>query len=292
MILITGSTGKIGQHLIDALQAKGVAFKALARSEASAAALAAKNVVVVRGDLTDPVSFKAALAGVDTLFLLSSSADPYVQEAPALAISKAAGVKKIVKLSVNGASADASNPFLRGHGRVERLLEESGLAWTFLRPSFFMQNWVVYNAPGIAAGQPVYANAGEGRMGMIDTRDIADVAVVTLTEPGHEGRIYDLTGPEPLSYAQVTAKLSALLGREVAYVPVPDQAAYQAIQGMGMPADYAWALVTLNQGVRRGFADAATQTVELVTGHPARSLDSFLAEHLGAFQGEMANAKN
>lgn len=285
MILITGSTGKIGQHLIDALKAKGVAFKALARSEASASALLAKKVQVVRGDLTDPISFRAALAGVETLFLLSSSADPFVQEAPALEMAKTAGVKKVVKLSAMGASADAANPFLRGHGRAERLLEVSGLAWTVLRPSFFMQNWIAYNAPAIAAGQPVYANAGEARLGWIDARDIADVAVVALTETGHEGRIYELTGPEPLSYAQVTAQIATLLGRDVAYVPVPDQAAFQGIQAMGMPSDYAWALVTLNQAVRRGLADVSTQTVDLIAGHPARNLEAFLKEHLAAFQG-------
>lgn len=291
MILITGTTGKIGRHLIDALQARGVAFKALARSEASAAALTAQKVQVVRGDLTDPDSFRAALAGVETLFLLSSSADPFAQEAPALAVAQAAGVKKVVKLSAMGASADSANPFLRGHGRAERWIEDSGLAWTFLRPSFFMQNWVIYNAPAIAAGQPVYANAGDARLGWIDARDIADAAVAALTDAQHEGRIYELTGPEALSYAQVAAQLSTLLGHEVAYVPVPDQAAFQGIQAMGMPPDYAWALVTLNQAVRRGLADATTQTVDLVTGHSPRTLAAFLTEHLAAFQGAVPASK-
>jgi uncharacterized protein YbjT (DUF2867 family) len=286
MILITGSTGKVGQHVISALQAQGAPFKALARSEASAQSLAAQGVTVVRGDLTDAASFRAALAGVDTLFLLSASAEPFAQEAPALEVAKAAGVKKIVKLSAFGAQADSVNPFLRGHARVERLIEASGLSFVFLRPSFFMQNWVLYNAPAIKAGQPVYANAGDGRMGWIDTRDIAAVAAVALTSPAQDGRVLELTGPEPLGYAQVTTKLSGLLGRDVAYVPVPDAAAYGAIQGMGMSPDYAWALVTLNQTVRRGHSDAATQTVELVTGSPARTMDAFLAEHLDAFRVE------
>ncbi len=281
MILVTGPTGKVGQALIDALLAKGTPFKALARSEASAQSLTAKGVTVVRGDLAD---LGTALKGIDTLFLLSSSADPYVAEAPAVAAAQAAGVTKVVKLSAIGAQADSTNPFLRGHARVERLLEASGLAWTSVRPCFFMQNWVLYNAPAIKAGQPVYANAGTAKLGWVDVRDIADVAVAALTEAGHEGRIYDLTGPEALSYADVTAKLSGLLGREVGYVPVPDEAAYQAMTGMGFPADYAWALTTLNQLVRRGLADLTTQTVPLVAGHPARSLDAFLTEAKAAFQ--------
>jgi uncharacterized protein YbjT (DUF2867 family) len=281
MILVTGPTGKVGKALIDALKAKGAAFKALAHSDASAKTLEAQGVAVVRGDLTN---LGPALKGVDTLFLLSSSADPYPQEAPAVADAKAAGLKRIVKLSALGASADAANSFFRGHARIERLLEESGLEWTSLRPSFFMQNWIVYNAHVVKSGQPVYANTGEGRMGIIDTRDIAAVAAAALTEDGHQGRVYELTGPEPLSNAQAAAKLSKLLGREVAFVPVPDPGAYQAMLGMGMPADYAWSLTTLNQAVRKGAADVETQTVELITGKPPRSLHAFFEEHLDAFK--------
>lgn len=281
MILVTGPTGKVGQALIDALKKKGAAFKALARSEESARVLEAKGVAVVRGDLAD---LRPVLAGIDTLFLLSAGADPFIAEAPAVAAAKAAGVKKVVKLSALGAHADAANGFFRGHARVERLLEESGMAWTSLRPSFFMQNWLLYYAPSVKAGQPIYTNAGQGRMGSIDVRDIAEVAVAALTEDGHEGRIYELTGPEPLSMAEVAGKLAKLLGREVSFVPVPDQAAYQAMLGMGMPADYTWSLVTLNQAVRRGAADIRTETVELVTGRPARSMDAFLQEHLDAFR--------
>lgn len=284
MILITGSTGKVGQHLVSTLKAQGVPFKALARSEGSAQALAAQGVEVLRGDLTDATSFKAALAGIDTLFLLSSSTDPFSAEAGAVSIAKAAGVKKIVKLSAAGVQADSSSSLLRGHARVERLIEDSGLTWIFLRPSFFMQNWVLYNAPAIKAKQPVYANAGDQRLGWVDIRDIAAVAAEALTSSNLDGRILELTGPEPLSYAQVAAKLTELLGREVPYVPVPDGAAFVGMQAVGMPTDFAWALVTLYQFVRRGGADVTTQTVELVTGKPARALDAFLQEHLSEFQ--------
>lgn len=284
MILVTGSTGKVGQQLVSTLQAAKASFRALARSDASARDLAAKGVQVVRGDIADQASMRAALRGVETLFLLSSGADPYAAEAPAVAVAKAAGVKRVVKLSVNGADADATNSFLRGHARVDRLLEESGMAWTFVRPTFFMQNWVLYNAPGIRAGQPVYANAGTSRIGWVDTRDIAAVAAVALVDPAHDGRIYDLTGPEALSYAEVAGRLGKLLGREVAYVAVSDRAAFDAMHSAGVPADYAFALTTLNQAVRRGLADATTDTVELVTGRPARTMDAFLRENADEFR--------
>ncbi|MBK8725419.1 MAG: SDR family oxidoreductase [Holophagaceae bacterium] len=284
MILVTGSTGKVGQHLINVLQAKGVPFKALARSEASAQALAAQGVTVVRGDLSEPASLKAAFQGVEKLFLLSSASHFAGLELAALAAAKAAGVKHVVKLSAWGVSADSANPLLREHGRVEQALEASGLAWTILRPNFFMQNWVAFFAPGIKAGQPVYANTGEGRLAWIDARDIADVAATALTEPGHEGFVYELTGPESFSYAEVAARLADLLGRPVRHVAVPDAAAYQAIRGHGQDAWYAFGLVALNQGVRDGAADRVLGTTELVTGRAARTLDAYLREHLDAFR--------
>ena len=283
MILVTGSTGKVGQQLVAALKAKGVAFKALARSEASFNALSALGVEAVKGDLGDPASMKAALQGVDKLFLLSSASHFDRLEIGAIEAAQAAGVKHVVKLSAGGASADSPNPLLRAHARAERALEDSGLAFTILRPSFFMQNWVAFFSQGIKAGQPVYVNAGEGRLAWIDTRDIADVAAAALTEPGHEGLVYDLTGDEALSYGEVAARLGKLLGRDVAYVPVPDSAAFQAMKGMGLDAWYAYGMVALHQGVRRGLAEPTTGTVELVTAKAPRNIDAFLKESLGAF---------
>ena len=285
MILVTGSTGKVGQHLLSALQATGVPFKALARSEASAQALAAKGIAVVRGDLADPASLKAAFQGVEKLFLLSSASHFAALELAALEAAQAAGVKHVVKLSAWGAGADSANPLLREHGCVERALVASGLAWTLLRPNFFMQNWVAFFSHAIKAGLPVYANTGDGRLAWIDARDIADVAASALTEPGHEGFVYELTGPESFSYAEVAAKLSALLKRDVTHVAVPDAAAYQAIRGMGQDPWYAFGLVALNQGVRHGDADRVLGTTELLTGRPSRTLDAFLQEHLAAFEG-------
>jgi uncharacterized protein YbjT (DUF2867 family) len=285
MILVTGSTGKVGQHVLDSLQTTKTPFQALARSDASAKALTAKGVRVVRGDVSDEAAWRAALKGVEAVFLLTSGADPYAEEAKALATAKAAGVRRIVKLAAIGSRADAANSFQRGHARIEQWLEQSGLQWTSLRPNYFMQNWVAYNAPAIKAGQPVYANAGTAQFAWIDTRDIGAAAAAVLTQPGHDGRIYELTGPESLSYGQVTERIGKLLGRKVDYVAVPDQAAYQAMLGMGMPADYAWGLTTLNQGARSGNAGTVLQTVELLTGKPSRTLDQFLHENLAAFRG-------
>lgn len=283
MILVTGSNGKVGQQLVQALQRADVPFRALARNHASAKTLADRGIDVVRGDLTDRATLAPALRGVKRLFLLSSGPDPFAAEVAAIDAATEAGVEHVVKLSAFGADVSSTNSFLRGHGRAEAHLETAGPAWTMLRPSFFMQNWVLYNGAGIRAGQPVYANTGTARLGWIDTRDIADVAAAALTQDGHRGRVYDLTGPEALSYADVTAMLGQVLAKKVSYVPVSDAAAMQAILATGMPAEYAYALVTLNQLVRRGSADATTQTVELVTGNPARTMRAFLDEHRAEF---------
>ena len=283
MILVTGSTGKIGSHLVDALKALGVPFRALAHSEASLKSLAAKGVETVRGDLADAASTKAALKGATKLFLLSSSSHFDAVEIAAIEAAKAAGVKHVVKISATGAGADAVSPLLRAHARVERALEASGLGFTILRPGWFMQNWVAFYSHAIKAGQPVYANAGDAKVTWIDARDIADVAATALTAEGHEGFVYELSGPETLSYADVAKKLGTLLGREVSYVAVPDAAAFQAMKGMGMDGWYAYGMTALSQGVRRGNADFTTGTVELVTGTAPRTIDAFLKENLAAF---------
>lgn len=284
MILITGSTGKVGQQVLSALQTANAPFTALARSDASARELTARGVRVVRGDLGDPATLRPAMRGITRLFLLSSGVDPHAGEAAAIGIAREAGVRRIVKLSALGSHADATNSFLRGHARAERLLEDSGLEWTSVRPTFFMQNWLIYNAPSIRAGQPVYSNTGESRLAWVDTRDIAGVVAAALTGDEHVGRILDLTGPEALSYSQVTERLGKRLGRTVQHIAVNDRAAYAAMAA-GMPAAYAFALTTLNQAVRRGIAETTTDTVELVTGRPARTMDAFLTEHLGEFRG-------
>lgn len=280
MILVTGSTGKIGQHLIPALRAKGATFKALAHSPASLQALRAQGTAAVEGDLG---RLEPALEGVRRLFLLSAGPGFDRLEIAAIEAAKAAGVKQVVKLSAAGVSADSSNPLMRAHARAERHLEDSGLAFTILRPNFFMQNWLAFYAPAIKAGQPVCVNAGEGRLAWIDARDIADVAAAILTEDGHEGLVYDLTGPEALSHAEVAERLARRLERPVSYLPVPDAAAFQALKGMGMDPWYAYGMVTLHQGVRRGLAEPVTGTGELITGRAPRTIDAFLDEHRAAF---------
>lgn len=283
-MLISGATGKVGQHLIKSLQIKGVPFKALARTETAARKLAKQDVDTMRGDLSDPAAIEAALVGADTFFLLGTpSAHQGKQELGAIQAAKAAGVRRVVKLSASGAGVDSACSITREHARVEQTLANSDLAWTSLRPNLFMQNWVANNATDIQAAQPVYTNAADARIAWIDTRDVAEAAAEVLTSSGHDGRIYELTGPEALTYAEAAEKLSTLLNREIPIISVSDATAYQAMIGTGMDPWYAYALTTLIQSYRKGHAETPLGTIELLTGHASHSIDSFFKDNLDAF---------
>ena len=151
-----------------------------------------------------------------------------------------------------------------------------------VRPNLFLQNVPESTIPSIDASGTFYADAGPARLSMVDTRDVAAVAAVALTEPGHAGAHYDVTGPEALSYADVAARLTGALGRRISYVDAPDDAVRQALLGAGLSEWFAGALVGLYQDYRRsgtdGYAAQVTSTIPELTGHPARSLGDLLTE--------------
>jgi uncharacterized protein YbjT (DUF2867 family) len=151
-----------------------------------------------------------------------------------------------------------------------------------VRPNLFLQNIPESTIPAIDGSGTFYADAGAARISMVDTRDVAAVAAVALTEPDHAGARYDITGPEALSYADVAAKLTGAMGRRISYVDAPDDAVRQALLGAGLTEWFAGALVGLYQDYRRsgpgGYAAQVTGTIQRLTGRPARSLDDLLGE--------------
>ena len=151
-----------------------------------------------------------------------------------------------------------------------------------VRPNLFLQNIPESTVPSIDASGTFYVNAGQARISMVDTRDVAAVAAVVLTEPGHAGAHYDVTGPEALSYTDVAAKLTSTLGRRISYASASDDAVRQALLGAGLTEWFAGALVGLYQDYRRsgtdGYAAEITGTIQRLTGRPARSLDDLLGE--------------
>jgi len=286
MILVTGSTGRIGREVVRELAALGAEFRALVRKNTDADKLRNQGVETVLGDFTQPQSIQTALQGVERVFVLAPSSPMQAELEGALVDeAKNAGVKHIVKLSVLGAGTQANSALLKWHRQSEQKIEASGIAYTHLRPNAFHQNFVSFYAPSIAADGMLYAPAEECKISWIDTRDIGAVAARVLTESGHEGNIYEITGSEALSYTQIAEKLSALVDKKVTYISVSDEDARQSMISFGAPDWYADGFVALYQFYRQGGGAVITDTVEQVTKTKPRSLDAYLQENAQAFKG-------
>jgi uncharacterized protein YbjT (DUF2867 family) len=283
MILVLGGRSKIGSAAIDQLLGKGESVRAFARPRESADSFPPGLDAFVRGDLADADSLTAAMDGVNKVFLLCGPTEDEVRlNRNAIDVAKDSGVRLLVRSSILGSDPDSPATFARDHGACDRYLVRSGVPYVIVRPNLFQQNVPENTIPSIDADGRFYANAGHARLSMVDTRDVAAVAVAALTQPGHEGSSYDVTGPAALSYHDVAAKLSAALGREIAYVDAPDDAVRHALSGFGLGDWLVGALVDLYQDYRRsgtdGYAARVTDTVQRLTGRPPRTLDELLAE--------------
>jgi uncharacterized protein YbjT (DUF2867 family) len=192
-----------------------------------------------------------------------------------------AGVELIVRSSILGSDPDSPATFLRDHGVSDGYLRDSGLAYTILRPNYFSQN-VLGTAQSLDAEGRFYGNTGDARLSMVDTRDVAAVAAVALTDPGHEGAEYDVTGREALSSDDIAAKLAKALDRPVQYVDVSDDAMRETLVAYGLSDWLVNAVLELVADYRRsgrdGYAARVSGEVERVTGTPPRTVDELLAE--------------
>jgi uncharacterized protein YbjT (DUF2867 family) len=283
MILVIGATGNVGKHVVRGLLAAGRPVRALVRSADAPAHHLPEGVEIARGDLAAPETIRAALGGVDRMYLLP----PMVPNMPALEAgaideAKKAGVRHIVKHSNMGAPEGPST-MQRWHRAGERLIEASGIAWTFVRPTGFMTNAYAW-AETIRTQGAVYSPGGSGKLAVVDPRDIAAVAVRALTESSHEGKAYDVTGPEALSTAEQVAVLAEAIGKPLRYIDVPEPAARDAMRAMGMPDPIVTALLEFMRLVRAGEAAHVSRDVELVTGSPARTFASWVRENVQAFR--------
>ena len=278
MILVIGGRSKIGSALIGELVGKGELVRALVRSDESAGSFP-EGVEAVTGDLVDLDSLRSAIAGAERMFLLCGPTEQEVQlNRNAIDAAKEAGVRLLVRSSILGSDPGSQATFVRDHGACDEYLRQSDVPHAIIRPNLFLQNVPENTIPSIDADGNFYANAGEARISMVDTRDVAAVAAILLSESGHEENAYDVTGPEALSYHDVAAKLE----RTVAYIDAPDDAVRGALEGFGLPEWLTGALVDLYQDYRRsgtdGYAAQVPDTVQRLTGHPPRTLDQLLAE--------------
>ncbi len=281
MILITGASGNVGREVLKQIAATGVKVRAAFQS-AGKAAIAPSGVDIVTMDYNQPETLQKALQGVERVFLVG----PPTPNLPALERKAVDEIKRsearyVVKLSAMGGRGAI---FPRQHADSEDYIKSSGLTYTFLRPNGFMQNFINYNAATINTQNAFYGSQGDGEVSHIDIRDIAAVAVKTLTGDGHEGKAYTLTGPEALSNARVAEILSDDTGREINHVDLPPEQFKQALVGAGLPEWSADALVDLQQFYRAGKASEVTGDVEQLLGRKPISFEQFSRDYEQAFQ--------
>jgi NAD(P)H dehydrogenase (quinone) len=285
VILVTGATGSIGRHLVRRLRQDGAAFRALVRHQARGRALDCDFVV---GDLDDPDSIAAALKGVDRLFLNGIGAQPVDGEQPMIAqqrnaidAAREAGVAHVVKVSVWHARQGA--PLSQGaHWQIEQHLKASGLGWSLLQPSNFMQNFL---GPGaFTPDGHLIGSYADTPVAHIDCHDIAACAAALLTRAHGEQAAFVLTGPQALTDAQIADKISTALGRAVDRVKTPPDALAAAMKSQGLPPWFADDLATLIRETVAGSQATPTTTVQELTGHPPRTFDEFLAANAQALR--------
>jgi uncharacterized protein YbjT (DUF2867 family) len=282
MILVLGATGTTGGEVARQLIAADVRPRLLVRNRAKAAEFEG-NAEIVEGELENASALESALAGVERVYLVASSLNGFDLEKKVIDAAKTAGVRHIVKLSAIG----AERPVLtvsQWHGQVEKHLMDSGLAWTMLRPGNFMANAILFWADTIKTQSAFYQPTADGRWASIAPEDVAAVAVLALTTPGHEGQGYTLTGDKAMNGDEYAAVLSEVLGKPIKFVDVPPDVAQQAMVMNGMPPEYAEAVMDLMGAMRAGRGDIVTDTFERVTGRKPISFADWVRKHIAAFQ--------
>lgn len=280
LTLITGATGNVGARLVQRLAARKQPVRAFIRKGEQVAKT--PGVEYFEGDLGDANRVREALKGVSKVYLLS--AGPLTQQYDANVIDAAIAekVEQVVKHSVSGAQWE-SVIFGRWHRAGEKRLEASKVPWTFIRPQSFASNALMWTH-SLKSGDAVYGNYGEVALPVIHPDDIAAVAEVALTSKGHEGKAYEITGPQSLSTAEQVAVLGKLLGRKLSYVDLPDEAVSKSMLSMGMEAPFVEAVVDLAKGLRPLGKVPPNDSVQQLTGKAPRTFEQFLTENLAAFR--------
>lgn len=278
-VLVTGATGRIGREVLAGLLAAGAEVRALTRNPAAARLPA--GVEVVAGDLTVPESLEAGLDDVDAVFLVWTAP---AATAPEVVARMAARARRIVLLSSPHRTA---HPFFQQpnalralHEELDDLVAASGAAWTILRPGMFASNALFWWAPQIRAGDVVRWPYGAAETAPVHERDVAGVAVRALRDDAHAGADYVLTGPASLGQAAQVRTIGEAIGRTLRFEEMSPE---EALTGLGMPPAVATMLLGA-WGAALGRPAYVTQTIEQITGTPARTFREWAAEHAAAFR--------
>ena len=283
MILVTGANGTTGSEITRQLVAGGRSVRALLRRREAGAKLP-HAVEIATGSFEDLPSLAAAMKGVEAVFLISfEHPDQLALQANVIGAARKAGVRMIARLSASSADPDSQDPLIRNHGLGDRQLAQSGLGHVLIRPQWFNQNFLTYCPGGV-----IRLPAGEARLPFVDVRDIAAVAIKALTEPGHDGRAYVLTGPEALSHGDVAAMLSAATGRRFVYEDIAPEIYRQKLIEEGASAYYAELILNLFARMRQRGTAEVHDDIRRVLGRPAISFRQFARDYADQLAAQVA----
>lgn len=284
-ILVTGATGTIGSQVVRHLSSRGINSRVAIHSSSKAEMLKGMAVEICWLDYDKPKTMEAALQGIDKLFLLTPDLENQVSMAEQMIdLAKKAGVSHIVRSSAYGVDLEKDFTFARIHGQVEQYIRASGLVYTMLRPNVFMENFIKLYP---AIDGKFYLPLGSGKVSYVAVQDIAAVAVEVLTQPGHAGKVYDLTGPEALSMYQITEMLTQALDKSFTYVEVSEDTIRKEMQVAGIPDGSIHALLEAFGIFKASLLSSVTNDIEKVTGRKATTFIQFAQENLHAFKTEI-----
>jgi uncharacterized protein YbjT (DUF2867 family) len=289
MILITGANGTVGSAVLAAVAQTGQMHRAMYRSKEDAAKASSGWEAVV-ADFANKASLAVALRGVESVYLVCSPIPQLVQlEGNMIEACEAAGVSRIVLNSAMGA-ADYPKSFPSWHHQVENKLAATKMAHCILRPNSFHQNILAFYAPSIRTQGVFYSGMGNARVSFLDVGDIAGVAAKALLGGEHDGKTYELNGPEAVTYSQLADKISRQTGGAAQYVDIPLEAQRKAMLDQGMPEWQVTALLDLQAYYTGGKGGSTDGLLAKLLGRPPVTLDAFLRDHVGEFRPQAAKA--
>lgn len=284
-LLITGTTGSVGTQLVKKLLNMNVSFRAFVRNKDQGDLIAGlPQAEIAIGDLSDTNSLDQALQGIEKAFLLTNSSE-HAEELQLNFINAAhkAGVKHIVKLSQIAADEASPVRFLRYHAVVENRIKELGINYTFLRANLFMQGLIAFGH-SIKYESQFFGSLGNASVSAVDIRDIAEVATKVLTEPGHENKIYDITGPESITHFQMAEIFSRILETKITYVDLNTEQIHEALTATGFPKWQIEGLIEDYAHYARGEASEVFDTVHHITGKSAITFEQFVHDYKEFFK--------
>ncbi len=285
-ILMIGATGNVGSLVTPTLLERGGDVRCMVRDEAKAAHLKEAGAEIVLGDLDDQSSLERAMNGIDTVFLVIANSQRIEQQGRnAIDAAVSAGVRRLIRYSAIKTGFDAN---LRSQGmqaKVDEVLESSGLEYSHVRPTNYMQLYLMASAT-VQSDSAMYFPFGDGKIGMADVRDIADAAVEVITGEGHEGKAYSITGPEAVNLHQVAGAISEAIGRKVSYADTPEEAIRDGLLSSGMDEWLVDEYMAFFRAFKLGHMDMVTSDFEKLTGRKPRTIRDFARDYASVFSPE------